>query len=146
MEWGAKPSPRRGRGIAFETNDGGDRELYLLTFTKGALNLSNHRAADWNPVWAPDDKSLAFESFRSGRRGIYRVYPDTTRVMEVAVSEEGDSWNPAWSPDGEWIVFVSDRAGDLELYICDGRGKKIQRLTHRPGVDDAPAWQPVPKP
>jgi len=145
VAWDPVVSPN-GHIVAFESNDGGDREIFVLTFTKGAFDVTNHRAADWNPVWAPDSRSMAFESFRAGHRGIYRVYPDTVRVSPIAVSKDADNWAPHWSPDGRRIVFVSDRSGDPELYECDASGENVRQLTHHPGLDVAPVWQPEPRP
>jgi len=144
VEWQPFPSPE-GREIAFESNDGGDREIFVLSFERGVFDVSNHFTADWNPVWAPDSRSLAFESFRSGRRGIYRVYPDTVRVTPIAVSQEADNWAPSWSPDGEWVVFVSNRTGRPQLWIADESGGDAELLVNRVGFATAPAWQPQPE-
>jgi len=143
VEWAVEIN-REGSMIAFESNDGGDREIFVFS-QRGLADVSNHRAADWNPVWSPDGDWLAFESFRNGRRGIYRVYPETVRVFPVAVSQEADSWHPAWSPDGAWVAFVSDRTGDPEIYVTDVGGKQTQQLTFHAGPDYAPAWRPEPK-
>jgi len=144
-EWAVEPAPD-GERVAFESNDGGDREIFVLT-KKGAADVSNHRAADWNPVWSPDSEWLAFESFRDGRRGLYRVFPDTARVVPVAVTPEADNWWPTWSPDGRAIAFVSNRTGDTELFVADltekgEGGAKTRRITEHPGLDYAPAWRP----
>ncbi len=141
VEWNIAIHPRGGRYIAFESNDGGDREIYNLT-QRGAFNLSNHRAADWNPVWSPRGDWLAFESFRSGRRGVFRVNPDTALVLPVAVSEAADFWDPTWSPDGRWIACVSTAlVGMPQVVLVNLRDDSIQRLTLK-GQALAPAWQP----
>ena len=67
VEWGVEMN-RKGQRIAYESNDGGDREIFVIS-KRGLTDISNHRAADWNPVWSPDGYWLAFESFRGGRRG-----------------------------------------------------------------------------
>ena len=143
VEWAAEPSPNGG-SIAFESNDGGDREIFCYTRDR-AVDVSNHRAGDWNPVWSPDSEWLAFESFRDGRRGIYRVYGETARISPVAVSPDADNWSPSWSPDGKWLAFVSDRTGDPEIFITDVHGKNVVQLTNHPGPDYAPAWRPKGK-
>lgn len=145
VEWGIDVSSGRESKLAFESNDGGDREVFVITRALGCFDVSNHREADWNPKWSPDSAWLAFESFRSGRRGIYRAYPETVRVFPVAASEEHDNWAPAWSPDGKSIAFVSDRTGDCELYVTDVAGKEVRRLTDRMGPDLEPAWRPEPR-
>ncbi len=139
-EWAVEPSPN-GSSVAYESNDGGDREIFFLS-RLDSVDVSNHRAADWNPVWSPNSEWIAFESFRSGRRGVYRVYPKTARVSAVAADTSSDSWSPAWSPDSEWIAFVSDRTGVPHLFVARATGEDVKQLTDRPESDYAPAWRP----
>jgi len=142
-EWAIEITPKS-TFIAFETNNGGDREIFVLG-KRGVSNLTNHAAADWNPVWSQEGKWMAFESFRGGRRGIYRVFPETARVFPVAVSDQFDCWAPSWAPGGEWMAFVSNQTGDSELFVCDTLGGSLRQLTHHAGPDYAPAWQPKAK-
>lgn len=114
-EYNPQVSPK-GNSMAFESNEGGDREIYYLG-RRGISNITNHTSADWNPVWAPNSEWLAFESFRNGRRGIYRVYPETARVFPLVVSPDFDAWSPTWSPDNKWICFVSNKTGSPQLYL-----------------------------
>ncbi len=139
-EWAVRPSGD-GERIAFESNDGGDRELFIIN-KRGLADVTNHRAADWNPVWSNDDKWLAFESFRGGRRGVYRLFSDTARVFPVAAGPDHANWAPAWSPDDDCIAFVSDRSGDPELYLFEIDSGVTRRLTEHAGPDLAPAWRP----
>jgi len=62
VEWMVE-CPRKGSFISFETNDGGDREVFALG-KRGLANLTNDPAADWNPVWSYEGRWIAFESFR----------------------------------------------------------------------------------
>lgn len=143
VEWNVAPNPE-GNRIAFESNDGGDREIYLLTY-KGSVNLSNHRAADWNPVWAPDGRWLAFESFRGGRRGVYRVNADTAQVIPVFAPEEASAWAPAWPPKGERIALVTDAGEGPRLAVA---GLERGRVRHYAELGPvlAPAWRPETRP
>jgi len=139
-EWNAEPNAS-GDCVAFESNDGGDREIFVLT-QKGAIDVTNHAAADWNPVWAPDGQWLAFESFRSGRRAIFRVFVDTARVLEVAVSDSSDNWAPAWSPDGRCMSFVSTRTGASKVFITDLDDNTVTPISADATEEYAPAWRP----
>ncbi|MBN2311269.1 MAG: PD40 domain-containing protein [Candidatus Hydrogenedentes bacterium] len=142
VEWAPAPHPS-GLGLAFESNDGGDREVFILSFQRGyLLDVSNHRAADWNPVWAPSGRWLAFESFRDGRRGVYRVNPERLLVLPVAPGDDADNWAPTWAPDGQWLAFVSTRSGNADLWAADVSGGELRQLTSGPAGDYAPAWRP----
>lgn len=140
VEW--RPRPAWGAyALAYESDDGGDREIFVFS-RKGVLDLSNHRAADWNPVWAPDNSWIAFESFRSGRRGVYRVHPDTAGVYPVAVSPHAANWSPSWSSDSKWIAFVSNRTGSPELFMTESKGDETVQLTADGRWNGAPSWRP----
>lgn len=139
-EWRPVPA-RRYHAFAFESDDGGDREIFVYS-RKGTWDLTNHRAADWNPVWAPNNDWLAFESFRDGWRGVYRVHRDTARVYAVAVTAHASNWWPSWSPNGQWIAFVSDRRGKPSVFVTDVSGRNVTQLTDDEFSDGAPAWRP----
>lgn len=142
-EWAPRPDPE-GERFAFESNDGGDREVFVLG-KRGIGDVSNHREADWNPVWSPEGNFLAFESFRDGRRGLYGVYPETARVFTIAAGPNFDCWSAAWSPDEDWIAFVSDREGFPRLFITRRDGSEQRRLTEATLNEFAPAWRPEVK-
>lgn len=144
VEWLVRPYPGEG-AVAYESNDGGDREIFVFAMKRGATDVSNHRAADWNPVWSFNAEWIAFESFRTGRRGIYRVNPMQVRVSPVAVAEDSDNWSPTWSPDGTWLAFVSNRDGRARLYACTVEGEEPTALTQHDRNDYAPAWRPEGK-
>lgn len=140
-EWGIRMSPN-GRQVAFETNDGGDREIYV-TSHKGAFCVSNHREADWNPVWSPDGNRIAFESFRGGRRGVYLVNPDTARVDPVQAPADADVWGPSWSPDGHWLAVVTNQSGGADIAVTSREGDVLQVVASDAVDALAPAWRPT---
>ncbi len=142
VEWSVEPD-HRGRQIAYESNDGGNREIFVLG-RRGITNISNHPAANWNPVWSPDNNWMAFESFRDGRRGVYRVLVSTANVFPVAVGDQYDCWSPDWSPDGNHIVFVSDQKGLPQLFTIGWDGTDQKQITDGPHPAFAPTWRPSP--
>ena len=143
VEWAVEPNIKESL-LAYESNDGGDREVFVLSYVRGSTVVSNHWAADWNPVWEPEGRWLAFESFRSGRRGIYRVFHGTIRVLPVAVGEHCDNWHPAWSPDGGSLAYVSNRTGTSQIFVTETDSGKTVQITSGDGFALAPAWRPAP--
>ncbi len=141
FEW-APTAPGFGDFLAFESNDGGDREIFVYAPSRGAIDVSNHRAADWNPRWSPDRRTIAFESFRGGRRGVYAVDALRALIFEVSAPHDASAWNPDWSPDGEWIVYVTDQTGIANLFASRAGQEDTVKLTDAPGLQLAPAWRP----
>lgn len=139
-EWNPRISPG-GTRVVFESDYGGDREIYQLD-QNGLLNLSNHRSADWNPVWTENGRWVAMESFRDGTRGIYRILVETVRVEPVI---SGGYWLPSWSPNGEQLAVVLRRDGALRVSVVDAESGKESLLPTREGAGAwAPAWRPEP--
>ena len=143
-EWAAEPAPD-GKALAFESNDAGDREIFVLS-RRGASDISNHHAADWNPSWSPDGHWIAFESFRDGTRGIYRISRDSVRVIPVAVDATADCWGAAWAPGGDWLAYVSDRSGSPGVYATQVESGETVTLVDTPAEELSPEWAPEGKP
>ncbi len=143
VEWCVEPDAK-GQQIAYESNDGGNREIFVIG-RRGIVNVSNHRAADWNPVWSPDCKWIAFESFRGGRRGVYKVLVGTGNVTAMDAGREYDCWSPAWSADCKWIAYVSDRSGSPQIWAAPAAGGAAVQVTKETGYALAPAFQPKAK-
>lgn len=47
-----------------------------------------------------------------------------------------------WSPDGERISFVSDRDGSWQVYVMNGDGSGLRRLTRVADPVGWPSWSP----
>jgi TolB protein len=77
-----------------------------------------------------------------GRNKVYTIDLASGRI--TTLTPEGD-WNdeqPRWSPDGNRIAFTSNRAGSYNLYVMDGDGRNVTRLTNHGGNDRDPVWLP----
>ncbi len=139
-EWAVEVG-RKDRAFVYESNDGGDRELFLVN-RRRVYDLSNHRSADVNPVWSPEGKWVAFESYRGGRRGIYRAHRDSGRILPLLDSDKKDFWSPAWSPDGSAIVCVTRQDGAPHLVLYAIQSKESQLLPLPFTSIEHPAWKP----
>ena len=97
---------------------------------------------DFQPVWSPDGKRIAFQRENStasprGKRAIFVVNADGTGLRRVTPWRLDAGDHPDWSPDGRWILFRSpsfDLGGNIYAIRPDGTGLK-QLTDFAPGVE-----------
>lgn len=140
-EWLPRMSLTRHR-LAYESTSGGNREIFSLLPESGSLCLSNHRAADWNPQWAPSGMAVMFESFRGGRRGLYAAHAETAHLEPLAAYPDASCWGGTWAPNSRRFAFVSDRGGVPRVWLGNRNGDDPSLLTASEFAQGAPAWQP----
>jgi TolB protein len=121
---------------------------------------SNPDINDWEPVYSPDGKTIAFTSlWRDGLiEAIYLMNSDGSGLRSLSPPSLG-TLGGDWSPDGESLVFYSydpfegDGSFPLssELWTIDAGNGKTTRLTfnnqHWYGVNSVPhdlwpSWSP----
>ena len=103
---------------------------------------------DYDPVWSPDGKRIAFVT---GIRGqgprIHLMNVDGSerrRLTTLSLAEE----RPAWSPDGTQIAFqaAGEQNGvrDANIYVTTVSTGETRRITNhrRPFLDETPSWFP----
>jgi len=83
-------------------------DLYAVTIDgKETIQLTNDKAADYNPAFSPKGSLLAFVSTKEGSPQIYvKDFPSGT-PRKVTDIEAGVS-NLSFSPDGKYFMFSSD--------------------------------------
>jgi Tol biopolymer transport system component len=99
---------------------------------------------DWNPVWSPDSRSIAFDRRRNDRRPflvVTAVDRDGTNVRRVS---PGQAHEAAWSPDGRRVAYLDlRRNGTPELWIMNSDRTGLRKLSGRLGnYAYRPVWSP----
>ncbi len=132
-----------GRQVAFEADESGNWDLYVLEMASGTVrNLTAHPAADHGPQFSPDGRSLAFWSDRDGWRGIHVLDLASGAVRRVTEAETGEA-APAWSPDGRTLAFAVGTPPETDLSLADSSGAARPRaLTRMPGRELWPRFSP----
>jgi Tol biopolymer transport system component len=105
VEWVAY-SPD-GRNVAYVTYPEGD---LWVSDADGShpIRLTTTPMHPWDPVWAPDGKTIAFSASVgiSDRSGIYLVGLDGSAPQLLRPADHDDAW-PSWTSDGRFIVLSS---------------------------------------
>jgi serine/threonine protein kinase/Tol biopolymer transport system component len=96
-----------GSRVALTKQDSGNVDIWILDVHRNVpTKFTFDTAVDWDPVWSPDGKRLAFASLRDGLNQIY--WKDSSGIgNEEKVSESAEHQRPkAWSPDGKFLLFM----------------------------------------
>lgn len=139
-------SDRDGDRIRGPVADRGISNLYISDYDGARQQrVTISRALDISPAWAPDGRTIAFSSWRTGYQDIYLLFPYGGSPIQNPTRGNADrqSWLPAWSPDGAKLAFTSSRDGNAEIYVMNRDGSNVQRLTNHPSIDSTPTWAPT---
>ncbi len=121
-------------------------ELYLYERGSGKLTrLTQNRASESNPLWAPDGKSFLYRApsdvepdLRNGYFWVMDVASGQSRRLDA--QNQGRVSNVAWTRDGRGILFNETRGADTNLYRLDVASDQVSPLTRRPGQMQALAY------
>ena len=144
-----------GRTIAFVTDRGGDTDFELLRFSNlrialyhldtGTMELLGNMDAgkNINPVWAPDGRSLAFVSDRTGINNVFLYDFADGRIYQLTNMFTGVQGITPLSPVLTWashadrMAFVYYEDGQYSVYSVENP-RSLRRAPFR-----GPTAQPV---
>jgi Tol biopolymer transport system component len=134
-----------GNRIVFVSGAGGEQHIWLIDPDgSDRVNLTEDLPGSNYPSWSPLGQQIAF----SNSGGIWVMDADGSNRQQLT-QNVCDS-TPSWSPDGSQIAFasgeMSSAAGchEWEIHVIDLASRSVTQLTHRPGDDVSPTWQPDP--
>jgi len=111
--------------------DEAEDELYIWDIARGSFaRFTFNPGSDYQPVWTPDGKHVAFGSMIDGRAGVSWQLADGTAGERLASAPAGDFWNPnSFTPDGAQLVFRQITLGiDQNLWLLSLADKSARLL------------------
>jgi Tol biopolymer transport system component len=146
-----------GGGDVYRARSGTHFSLYVkVVGTEESLRLTKQSALDFNPVWSPDGRYIAFCRILPGESGIYIIpaLGGAERKLHATLWEEKEfyevRWNKgrlSWSPDGKMLAY-SDRPSLNEIpsiFLLSLDSSGVHKLTSAPPGsrgDSNPALSP----
>jgi Tol biopolymer transport system component len=124
-----------GRRIAFGSTRGqkGNLDIFVMDADgRNVVRLTDHPAAEQDPVWAADDRSVFFTGERDGRGEIYRVWLADTRVERVT-SGFNRAIMPATSRDGRYLAYAAQTIMFFQLHLLDLTNGTTRQITSGAG-------------
>jgi len=130
-----------GEDIVFSGSVGGITDLYLYNIASDAhTKLTDDKNADFQPVFSPDGRYVAFASDRSPHtdfaRLSYAKFQIAVLDLESGELRELDLFgpgvkhiNPQFSPDGRFLYFISDVDGFSDVYRVALDSGEVERIT-----------------
>ena len=131
-----------GKRVAVEARG----EVFTIPADKGDVrNMTNtSNAAEHEPAWSPDGKSLSYFSDKSGEYALYIESQDgMTPAREIKIPTTGHFYTAAWSPDGKRIMFHDT---NLKLWVVDVAAGTAKVVGNDPWMVPTrtmnPVWSP----
>ncbi|MGV9566395.1 amidohydrolase family protein [Streptomyces sp. NPDC003480] len=116
--------------------------IWLLPVTGGTARRLTEDAQDaTQPHWAPDGRSLVFQSFREGAYDLWRIGADGAGLRRLT-DGAGYDQEPKFSPDGRLVAFASDRGSAGRIWVLDTGTGETRPLTQGDRDVAMPTWSP----
>lgn len=119
-------------------------DIWTVPSTGGrASRLTIHEAYESNPVFSPDDKTIAFSGNRYGNNDIFTIPVNGGTAKRLTYHSAGDNIS-SWTNDGS-IIFTTARdfrqiERDPEMYSISANGGTEQRIS------DVLGFEPISSP
>jgi tricorn protease len=121
-------------------------EVLTVPAEKGDVrNLTNTPgAAERDPAWSPDGKSVAYLSDESGDYELHvRAQDGRGEVKKYPLGDPPSFYyNPTWSPDGKRIAYQDKRLNLWYLDLESGKSTKVDTFPYDDDPPAPPAWSP----
>ncbi len=89
---------------------------------------------------APDNPTLAV-STNADEGNIWLMTPDGNNQRALLLVN-GQPLGLEWSPDGTRLAFHTESKKNIDVYVVNGDGMKLKRLTDDAAEDSWPNWHP----
>jgi Tol biopolymer transport system component len=114
-------------------------DVYVMdSHGTNVTRLTSDPAPEYQPVWSPDGRRIAFVRSSGGSGGeaplIFTMDADGLDVQQVSSGDGGSDFSPSWSPDGSQIVFLGFRFEATGIWIAAATARTSDGFWVRVGI------------
>ena len=113
-------------------------DIFAVDLGGQTRQLTQSRGCEYDPVWSPDGKSIAYVATTRETTTIDSVAEDTHLFVipaaggggkELATEQDRRVRDPQWSPDGRSIVYLANDRGYTTLFKTGIDGDRVSRFS-----------------
>ena len=134
----------RGDEIAFLSNHEPDpdannnSDIFAVDFGGQTRQITQTKGCEFDPVWSPDGRSIAYTATRRDITTIDSVAEDTHLwvtpaagglARELATDQDRRVRDPRWSPDGRTILYLAGDRGYTTIFRISAEGGRASRFS-----------------
>jgi len=98
---------------------------------------------NYNPVWTPDGKRIAFESNKQGPLNIFWQLADGSGGLERLTTSEYINAPMSWSPDGQLLAFFEvNPTTQRDIWVLRMGDRKVQPFLRTGFNESVPQFSP----
>jgi Tol biopolymer transport system component len=112
-------------------------DIFAVDLGGQTRQITQTKGCEYDPVWAPDGKSIAYTATKRDVTTIDSVAEDTHLWVipatggngkDLTIDQDRRVRDPRWSADGRWIMYLANDQGYTTLFRIGADGGKIRRF------------------
>ena len=134
----------RGDEIAFLSNHEPDpdannnSDIFAVDFGGQTRQITQTKGCEFDPVWSPDGRSIAYTATRRDITTIDSVAEDMHlwvipaaggMARELATEQDRRVRDPRWSPDSRTILYLAGDRGYTTIFRTSAEGGRVSRFS-----------------
>ncbi|MEZ4673547.1 MAG: DPP IV N-terminal domain-containing protein [Caldilineaceae bacterium] len=104
------------------------------------IMLTDYIGTEYDPVWSPDGRSIAFVSNHTGNDEIWIMDADGGAHRQLTANDWQWDKHPSFSPDGTQLTFYSNSSGARQVWTMNIDGGNQRNISNNDSEDWDPVW------